>query len=38
MKTEIAVLSHTDGIVEQIHCELGAIVNAGQLVVSIRPT
>ncbi len=38
MKTEIAILSQIDGTVEEIHCELGAIVNAGQLVVSIRPT
>jgi urea carboxylase len=38
MKTEIAIPSHTSGTVAQIHCELGAIVNAGQLLVSIRPT
>jgi urea carboxylase len=38
MKTEIAILSHATGTVEQIHCELGTIVNAGQLLVSIRPT
>lgn len=37
MKTEIAIPSHTAGIVEQIHCELGSIVNAGQLLISVRP-
>ncbi len=38
MKTEISVSSHIAGTVEAIHRELGAIVNAGQLLVSIRPT
>jgi urea carboxylase len=38
MKTEIGVTSHIAGTVEQIHCELGAVVNAGQLLLSIRPT
>ena len=38
MKTEIAIPSHITGIIEQIHCELGSIVNAGQLLISIRPT
>ena len=37
MKTEIIIPSHIAGIVEQIHCDLGAVVNAGQLLVSIRP-
>jgi len=37
MKTEIAIPSHTAGIIEQIHCELGSIVNAGQLLISVRP-
>jgi urea carboxylase len=38
MKTEIGISSHIAGTVEQIHCELGAVVNAGQLLLSIRPT
>lgn len=38
MKTEIAITSHIAGVVEQIHCELGAVVSAGQLLISIRPT
>jgi urea carboxylase len=38
MKTEIIIPSHTDGVVEEIHCELGSVVNAGQLLVSIRPS
>jgi urea carboxylase len=38
MKTEISVSSHVAGTVEAIHRELGSIVNAGQLLVSIRPT
>jgi urea carboxylase len=38
MKTEIIIPSHTAGVVEEIHCELGAVVNAGQLLVSIRPS
>ena len=37
MKTEIIIPSHIAGIVEEIHCDLGAVVNAGQLLVSIRP-
>ena len=37
MKTEIVIPSHIAGIVEEIHCDLGAVVNAGQLLVSIRP-
>ena len=38
MKTEIAISSPISGTVEEIHCELGAIVNGGQLLVSIRPS
>jgi urea carboxylase len=38
MKTEIAVASHVDGIVEAIYCTAGALVQGGQLLVSIRPT
>jgi urea carboxylase len=38
MKTEISVSSHIAGTVEAVHRELGSIVNAGQLLVSIRPT
>jgi urea carboxylase len=38
MKTEISVSSHVAGTVDAIHRELGSIVNAGQLLVSIRPT
>ena len=37
MKTEIVIPSHIAGVVEEIHCDLGAVVNAGQLLVSIRP-
>jgi urea carboxylase len=37
MKTEIVIPSHVAGVVEEIHCELGAVVSAGQLLVSIRP-
>ena len=37
MKTEIVIPAHIAGIVEEIHCDLGAVVNAGQLLVSIRP-
>lgn len=38
MKTEIAIASPISGIVEEIHCEVGAVINAGQLLVSIRPS
>ena len=38
MKTEIAIGSPMNGTVEQIHCEVGAVINAGQLLVSIRPS
>ena len=37
MKTEIGVASHMDGIVEEIHCVEGALVQGGQLLVSVRP-
>ena len=37
MKTEIVVASHTDGVVEEIHCAQGALVTGGQLLVSVRP-
>lgn len=38
MKTEIGITSHTAGTVEDIYCELGAVVNAGQSLFAIRPT
>jgi urea carboxylase len=38
MKTEIMISSHIAGVVEEIHCELGTVVNGGQLLVSIRPS
>ncbi len=38
MKTEIVVASHVAGEVEDIYCDLGALVNGGQLVVAIRPS
>ncbi len=38
MKTEIVIAAHVSGVVETIHCELGAVVNAGQLLISIRPS
>jgi urea carboxylase len=37
MKTEIVVASHIDGIVEELHCGQGALVQGGQLMVSVRP-
>jgi urea carboxylase len=37
MKTEIVVASHVAGVVQDIHCDRGALVNGGQLLVSIRP-
>jgi urea carboxylase len=37
MKTEISITSHVAGTVEAVFCELGAVVNAGQLLVAIRP-
>jgi urea carboxylase len=38
MKTEIGITSHVTGTVENIYCELGTLVNAGQLLFAIRPT
>jgi len=38
MKTEIVIASHVAGTVEEIHCSPGALVNSGQLLVSIRPS
>jgi urea carboxylase len=38
MKTEIVVASHIAGIVQDIHCDHGALVNGGQLLISIRPS
>jgi urea carboxylase len=38
MKTEIIAPSHIAGVVEEIHCDQGALVNGGQLLVSIRPS
>jgi urea carboxylase len=38
MKTEIIVASHVAGIVEEVHCIQGALVNSGQLLISIRPS
>ena len=38
MKTEIVIPSHVTGTVEAVHCEVGVVVNAGQLLVSIRPS
>lgn len=37
MKIEIAIVSHMAGIVEQIYCEVSALVSAGQWLVAIRP-
>jgi len=37
MKTEIVVASHVDGIVEELHCVPAALVQGGQLLVSVRP-
>jgi urea carboxylase len=38
MKIEIAIVSHTAGTVEDIYCEVGALVSAGQWLVAIRPS
>jgi urea carboxylase len=37
MKTEIGITSPAAGTVEAIYCELGTLVNAGQLLFAIRP-
>jgi urea carboxylase len=37
MKTEIVVASHIDGIIEELHCSPAALVQGGQLLVSVRP-
>ena len=37
MKTEIVVASHIDGIIEELHCTPAALVQGGQLLVSVRP-
>jgi urea carboxylase len=37
MKIEIAIVSHIAGIVEDIYCEVSALVSAGQWLVAIRP-
>jgi urea carboxylase len=37
MKTEIMVASHIDGVVEEVHCVPNALVQGGQLLVSLRP-
>ena len=38
MKTEIAIVSPVSGIVEEIYCEIGAVVDGGNLLLSIRPS
>jgi urea carboxylase len=38
MKIEIGIVSHIAGTVEDIHCEVGALVNAGQLLLAIQPS
>ncbi|NYF51762.1 urea carboxylase [Tunturiibacter gelidoferens] len=38
MKTEITVPSHINGTIEEIYCAQGALVQAGQLLLSVRPT
>jgi urea carboxylase len=38
MKTEIAVSSHINGTIEEIYCAQGALVQAAQLLLSVRPT
>lgn len=37
MKMEIAVITHSAGTVEEIHCKPNSLVMSGQLLVSIRP-
>ncbi len=37
MKTEILVASHLDGVIEEVHCAPNALVEGGQLLVSVRP-
>jgi urea carboxylase len=36
MKMEIAVTAPVSGVVEKLHCSLGALVSAGQRLVTIR--
>jgi urea carboxylase len=38
MKTEIVVAAHVAGVIEEVHCSQGVLVNSGQLLVSIRPS
>jgi urea carboxylase len=38
MKTEVVVASHGDGVIEDIFCAQGALVQGGQLLLSVRPT
>jgi len=36
MKMEVAIMAHTEGVVERVHCEKGGIVAAGQLLATLR--
>jgi urea carboxylase len=38
MKTEVVVASHVNGVIEDIFCAQGALVQGGQLLLSVRPT
>jgi urea carboxylase len=37
MKTEVVVASHVDGVIEDIFCAQGALVQGGQLLLSVCP-
>jgi urea carboxylase len=38
MKTEVVVASHVDGVIEDIFCTQGTLVQGGQLLLSVCPT
>jgi urea carboxylase len=38
MKTEVVIASHVDGVIEDIFCAQGALVQGGQLLLSVCPT
>jgi urea carboxylase len=38
MKTEVVVASHVNGVIEDIFCAQGALVQGGRLLLSVRPT
>lgn len=36
MKTQTSIPFHASGVVAEIHCQLGALVNAGQVLIPVR--